>query len=449
MASAPPNQPFLQSPPAYGTTPTYYAVPSPPVVVVVREDRQRTNARFCRALFWGIVIWVLLSGLIRSYIELISWHHGRHHHPWWSAPWEYQIPGDVNLDNCTPKEGWTDIRRHNRNTWRAETNFDLPLTSETLYFLSRGDMSGGGAEFLIDPELKEDQVHINVVIRYTDDFLRDLAKVCEVSRGKNENGVGIFTPHYFDGRPRNSYMWFETKIFLPSSASDYVIKNLETDLPNTVHELQDLSPYFFKHIQLRGSNTPITAASLHFQEASIQTSNGPIHGVYNTTDSLVLRTSNSVIDVEVGATASKDVAPKVVLSTSNSPFRANISLFSDTHSGEYEVTTSTSNSPLSVSFLTQPVDTVLGFSASTSNSPASATMHPLFEGNFDVHSTLFGPTVKFDPFYKDPSGRGRKRSVSMDQNKRDIRGWVSWDESRDLKGHASLKTTNSPATLSF
>lgn len=53
-------------------------------------------------------------------------------------------------------------------------------------------MSGGGAEFLIDPDLKEDQVHVNVIIRYTDDFLRDLAKVCEVSRGKNENGVGIF-----------------------------------------------------------------------------------------------------------------------------------------------------------------------------------------------------------------------------------------------------------------
>ncbi|PPR03764.1 hypothetical protein CVT24_007363 [Panaeolus cyanescens] len=458
MASAPHSRPLYQSPPAYGAT--YYAVPHQPVVNVVvvpaRDERHRTNSRFCRAFFWGIVIWVLLSGLVRSYMEVIHWHHRRRHHfPYavqWPAPWEYQIPDNLYMNYCTPSDGWKDLGRVDGRFWAAETSFYLLLSfvDTQLYFISRGDMSGGSSKFVVDNNLQRNLVRINVTVRYAEPFLRDLVKACEVFRTNDEMGVGLFTPHFQDDRSWNQFMWFETTISLPSYPSNHIIENLETDLPNTVHEIKNLAPYFFENVHLQGSNAPITSDAFHFRQASIKTSNSPIIGTFNTTDSLVLKTMNGNIKVDVGATATRRSSPNVVLSTSNAPLEANVHLFSTKgEAGQYEVATSTSNSPLGVTIGTQPVDAIINFSGSTTNSPAVAVLNPLFEGTFDVHSTVFGPYVRADARLEDPSGRGRKRFVFMRNGKRDIQGSVSWDKGGPSMGKAVLKTTNSPATLNL
>lgn len=53
-------------------------------------------------------------------------------------------------------------------------------------------MSGGSSRVVVDPRVRRDRVGISVVVHYTEAYLRDLVKVCVVSRVAEESGVGIF-----------------------------------------------------------------------------------------------------------------------------------------------------------------------------------------------------------------------------------------------------------------
>ena len=142
---------------------------------------------------------------------------------------------------------------------------------------------------------------------------------------------------------------------------------------------------------------------------------------------------------------------KLFIRTSNSLIHSNISLVAATkdHSGgKFLVDTFTSNSPLHIRFVDAPVDSILRFAGFTSNSPAVALLHPTYQGDLVVKSTLLGPKVDVNEEVKDPEGEGRTRTVDLAHVGKEIVGKVYWgSENKDAFGHVMFGSTLLRATL--
>ena len=74
----------------------------------------------------------------------------------------------------------------------SETSFELPVTSESLFLISRGHLSSGTIDLVTDKRLAPGSVSVHVVANYFREDIRNLTKVCWLERGKGESGVGIF-----------------------------------------------------------------------------------------------------------------------------------------------------------------------------------------------------------------------------------------------------------------
>ena len=72
------------------------------------------------------------------------------------------------------------------------TTFDLPLSAESLFLLSRGPQSGGSVEIATSSEQGQDVVTVEVVVSYFREDARNDAKVCQVLTEDGGFGVGIF-----------------------------------------------------------------------------------------------------------------------------------------------------------------------------------------------------------------------------------------------------------------
>jgi hypothetical protein len=314
---------------------------------------------------------------------------------------------------------------------------------------------------MTSPEQAQDTATVHVEVKYYQERLRDLAKVCYVTREEGETGVGIFTPALNRGgrRHRNKYMSFVTTVILPeidAGSSPIQIKKFETDVPTTVQRIGDLNQKIvFDHLSLRGSKAPIDVLSLLATSGSIRTTHSPIRGVFNTTESLIIETSNSPIAVDVGLESDKDGSqPTLVVRTSNSPLKASISLTSVAETGgSFTVNATTSNGPLAINFPASPVDSKLTLSAKTSNSPAAVCLNPAYEGTFDLHTTSwFTAEVKVDKEVVDPSGKDRKRNVDIKHEIRgSLSGSVNWEgeEGREVEGVVDVSTSNFYVVLSL
>ena len=184
----------------------------------------------------------------------------------------------------------------------------------------------------------------------------------------------------------------------------------------------------------------------------IRTDNSPIVGNFTASEILLLETRNAPVAVNVTLFNDPEKKlldehsdfSKVFIKTANAPLYSNISLVStaqDHSGGKFLVGAFSSNGPLHVTFADAPVDSNLHFKAFTTNSPAIAFMHPTFQGDFVVKSTLFGPKLDVNPDVVDPSGEGRPRTVDSAKVEKEIVGKVYWgteEESKDAFGHAEL-----------
>ena len=177
---------------------------------------------------------------------------------------------------------------------------------------------------------------------------------------------------------------------------------------------------------------------------------------------MILETQNSPIIVNV--TLENDSAKKfdgegdehadfskLLIRTSNAPVCGNLSLVATTkdHSGgKFLVDAFTSHSPLHVGFADAPVDSILHFTGLTSLFPAFASLHPTYQGDLRVTSTLFGPKVEVNKDVKDPKGENRTRTVDLSEGRREITGKVFWgSEEADAFGHVELGSTLLRAVL--
>jgi len=388
---------------------------------------------------------------------------------------EYPVPDGVKLGHCVSEDGWTPALtkfagNHNKSSalgrghypFASETTFEFPLSSSALSLISRGPFSAGNVDVVTSPDQPKDKVTYRVTVRYFKEEIRDLAEVCSINRDEDDHGVGIFTPsgpRYPSRRIRDT-LYFETLVVLPEPEGDspLIVKKFETDVPNTVQRFADLNTkILFETLDIHGSNTPISVLSLAAIHGKIQTSSGPIRGVFNASDSLELRTSNSPIQVHVGLTSHDKSEPLLIMKTSNGALESEISLFSSSSSSAtettltYHVEAKTSNSPLTINFATAPVGSTLDLDASTSNSPAKVSLHSTYEGIFNLSTSIFRPQVVAAEEVEDPKGKERKRTVTIDRinghNKVD--GKVFWgdEEKSEAEGVVKVHTSNSPLIL--
>ena len=114
------------------------------------------------------------------------------------------------LETCIQGDQWVPIfndtsalppiitkkgQQHMKNTQRlpywSKASFRLPLSSESLSFISRGRASGV-LHITTSPDQEVDFATVNIWIIYEDAVLRNLTKACLVSRQAGDHGVGLF-----------------------------------------------------------------------------------------------------------------------------------------------------------------------------------------------------------------------------------------------------------------
>ena len=115
--------------------------------------------------------------------------------------------------------------------------------------------------------------------------------------------------------------------------------------------------------------------------------------------------------------------------------------------GIFDISAISSNSPVSLKIREAPIDSKLLVNVSTSHAPAEVLLPPTYEGDFDVNTVRFWPTVLANPLVHDPNGEGRKRDVSIEKDGDHVKGNVSWSEEGKDRGHVELGTSYSPAVL--
>jgi len=231
------------------------------------------------------------------------------------------------------------------------------------------------------------------------------------------------------------------------------IAAFETSLPMFSQYLGDVEHEIsFGSLRLESRNAGITVKSVYADNCETRTTNGAIQGNFYTSNSLILSTTNGHIlaNVSMFHDAFKPTNTSAILSTTNGALKSNISLISPAPShvgGMFDVVGVTTNAPLALNFTNSSVDAFLAVDARTTNAPANLSMNPAYEGAFQLYTTNANVAVPFDPDARDPAGRGRRRKMSMSRMNKYVEGVVSWGPGGELKGSASLRSTNEPVLL--
>lgn len=128
-----------------------------------------------------------------------------------------------------------------------------------------------------------------------------------------------------------------------------------------------------------------------------------------------------------------------------------MSLISNSSSGTggaFGVRTHTTNSPIEVVYEDSPVDSLLKFSAVTTNSPVRTVLHRAYEGTFALATTNARAELDYLHDVEDPSGQGRKRGLSGLDSGNYHSGRVEWvPTNHHDHGSVNIATTNDKITL--
>ncbi|KAF9494205.1 hypothetical protein BDN71DRAFT_1393660 [Pleurotus eryngii] len=456
---APPQPaPYRPAPPSYQASGSQYQHTQPLIyttVPAVRPLAQGYNARrrFLRAFLVAILIWALIGVFVRSVAELAYWN-SRHGRYTTQAIWpdDFAVPAGIDPHRCVTD--WQEVPSGlPLFPSHATTTFDVPYDLDTMLFLARGP--AGGAFTVVPSEEVRDTARVVVVVSYHHQEFRDRAKVCRIKRGESTAGIGIFTPRWnYTNYPRERGLAFSVVVSLPANShkKPLDIKNFEADMPLFGISTVNLhgSSLVAENAFLTTSNAPISGTIYSPNLLHLITSNGAITGTFNTSKSLRLITSNAPIQADVGLTNEGNHPTEAIIKTSNGQIRSVINLLRDTEGsvgGVYGVEAFTSNAPLNINFPTAPVDSTLSLDAKTSNAGADVSLHPTYEGRFELVSSLFAPVVEKSTV-NDPSGRGRERTIQYSSlNRGVLSGKVQWAGSDKSDGRVLVKSSNAKVTL--
>ncbi|KIY70014.1 hypothetical protein CYLTODRAFT_488491 [Cylindrobasidium torrendii FP15055 ss-10] len=446
--------PSAQSQPFAGSRPPFAAAsapppPPPPTTVAFgagSPPRQSAGRRFFEAFGVALLIWILVVTFTRS-LELNIGHHG-------ISGSIYPIPNGVRTMDCIDsQDAWGSHGLHS-------TSYELPLSSDTLFLLSKGVLSRGTLEVSTEQSGKDTSVaRVEVSVEYNDASILDHIQVCRLSRGDGENGVGIFSPNAW-WRVDREKVRFNVKLVLPALSPRLNIHTLETDMANFQQILGDFSELVhFENLRLKSTNGRIagqyvTCDACAFEttndavafarlgaskQARISSTNGPIRGHYSSDNDLILRTTNGPIEVEA------QFGGKIFdASTTNSRLEANVIATGS----KPTIRAATSNGPLHLAVQEMPVGAALTLNAETSNNAARVSLPATYEGAFLLSTTNQALYVT-QREVKDPEGKGRQRTVTQNRvsAKGFIKGDVYWSPSSRSRGNVDVKSTNAKVFL--
>ncbi|KAG6887437.1 hypothetical protein C0995_015310 [Termitomyces sp. Mi166 len=368
---------------------------------------------------------------------------------------EPSIPPNITLGECAQwiedSVPFSGVSPYNLIT--AVATFKLPISSDTLLFLSRGAAAGG-----INVEYGGDDSDVKVVVKasYRLPEALDTLDVCMVTRGEGEHGLGIFGLPWSHPRHHRTVLKLSVIVTLPEVAkgSALNVNAFETDMPLFVHEIGDLNgSVHFDSISLKTANLPIHVKSLEAKKASVATENSSIEGEFHISSSLKLYASNAPVDVHITLfNADGEDYTDLDISTSNSAIRGALALESANESGgRFKVFARTSNAPLDLSFVEAPVDSVLSFDATTSLGPATVSLHPTYEGSYTATTSFRRPSILVNYDAEDPAGKGRQRQVHSSINRGPIASgtirWFDGGDNKELLGNVEVRTSLAPLVL--
>ena len=106
------------------------------------------------------------------------------------------------MDDCVRFADWTtpEVGEHftplQDNTspypYSAKNFLELPVSSDLLYFLSRGALSSGIVQLAADGDSDSNVASVRVQLLYNRPEFLEHAHVCLLQREEGKNGVGIF-----------------------------------------------------------------------------------------------------------------------------------------------------------------------------------------------------------------------------------------------------------------
>lgn len=130
---------------------------------------------------------------------------------------------------------------------------------------------------------------------------------------------------------------------------------------------------------------------------------------------------------------------------------AEISLASEAFTGgDFEIDAHLNHGKLGLKFMDSPVDSVLRCLAETTVGDVQVELDSAFEGTYSLENRL-GPKLVTQHDVEDPSGRDRRRVISVDKSLGRLQGEVKWVEddgsSSDNEGTVVLKSLLSPVKI--
>ncbi|KAL6300094.1 hypothetical protein BKA93DRAFT_741210 [Sparassis latifolia] len=346
--------------------------------------------------------------------------------------------------------------RHFSNV--ARTSFELPVSSELLYFTAQGSaaLARGSIEFDQSGEVGSDVVRVDVAayFNHQHEFLD--TTMCLLQHGEDENGVGIFAPamsHYVGAQQQVMYD-IKVRLPLPTTGSRLPMRHFLSNLPVFDHRVGHLDTIHFNSFTVKTSNADVSVMGISANRISITTWNRPIEGTFRASSSLSLHTLNAHIDADVTLLHDNDPVPITLdMMTSNGAIKANVNLVSTSVNGTggtFRTVAATSNGPLHLAYPTAPVDSRLLIDGRTSNGPVSATLHKTYEGSLSLSNSASPiPAVEFDSTVEDPAREGRTRNLQLHRINSGsviVEGQVVWEPAshQNRLGSTRLTTTNAP-----
>ncbi|KAI0034676.1 hypothetical protein K488DRAFT_83741 [Vararia minispora EC-137] len=427
--------------------------------------RPRLQSRFCHYLLATIFTVAVLLHLRRPALHIGHLFGGRKASLGFPTM-DSSMSGMPLFDLGDPRVEWECVngedfdfssdRPSHDGRWKATTSLTVPVDASSLFFFSHGSYSYGDVDLVL-AESASDVVSVDIEAGYHTRRALDRARACRFKCERFGEGVAILTPkREYPHRDHRDDVYFHLTIRIPPQASALRhIPSLRTSFPlfgQTMHNLTEAIE--FGEVGLYSTNRQITTEDIRVREVGVHTTNAAILGSFNTTSNLTLVTSNSPIKVDVTAYNQGSVN-NLVMHTTNNVLAANLSLLTSPASsgpGAFEVTATTTNSPLHVNHLTSPADSVLNAKFATTNSPAYVRLDPAFEGTFTASTTHFTPSIQYINA-EDPAGRNRERKVHLDFVMRGMaRGTVGWEpleHGRGEPGSVVLSSTNSPVYLTL
>ncbi|KAL5523659.1 hypothetical protein ACEPAG_7832 [Sanghuangporus baumii] len=445
----------------------------------ILKASKRKQRRIRRYLVYALVVYVVLSVSIGVPLFIVLRRDAQKSAISMSEKWmSYNLPPPPPPPNWLPPDvstlsvnsaipvscnDWTVDAASDSGLPEHKLQYSMPLI-DTIYI--RSNFSGlddaATLQSSVSGSLHVSVVHgsnatVTVTAKNIDNaFLKD-SSVCLMSSGIAW-GLNISVPNVAE----KGY-YFDVLLELPSDETDTPLCNLATYLPLFNQTFDSLDSFTdINTVDVEGSLGDIYFESIQARNILVRGSASSISGSFNASESLILETILRPITANVSLyNDGYDLVPThLSVETGNSNISLNVNLQSGTNGTGYctpiyMTSMMTFNGAINVAYYHDPsiVASTLYVRAINSVEPAHVFVDRVFQGTYDVRTTLADAAVERTVDLEDPAGEGRNRSFqdSYVSTSRAY-GWVGWGprpvDGRALQqGQIEIVSNLSPAVL--